>query len=79
MVGSVLSYYSLLQYLFDLKATQMNMQHSRIQELVCYEFKLSHNVLEATKTISCVKQESTIDHSTVTGWVKKMGFKNLVD
>ena len=33
-----------------LKAMQMNMQCSLIQEFMLYEFKLSQNITEATKT-----------------------------
>ena len=46
-----------------------------------YEFKLDHNILEASKSICCVQGESTVDHSTVTRWFKKFrsDCKNLND
>ena len=47
------------------------MQHSLIQELGLYKFKLGHNAAESSKNICCVKDEGTIDYSTVTRWLKK--------
>ena len=55
-----------------LEATQMNVQCSLIQKLVLYKFELGHNAAEATKKICHVKGESTVDHSTVTRWLKKL-------
>ena len=54
----------------DLKPTLMNVQCSLIRELLHYKFKLVHNAAEATKNI-CVKSEDTVDHVTVTKWLKK--------
>ena len=39
----------------DLKVALMNVQHSLIWELKLYQFKVGHNVTEATKSICCVK------------------------
>ena len=61
----------LLHFICDLKATQMNMKHNLIQELMLYEFKCSHNIVEATKGICCAKGESAVDERTVTRWFKK--------
>ena len=63
----------------DLKAAQMNKQHSLIRELTVYKFKLSHNTAETSKTICCAKGEDAVDHSPVTRWLKKFcyGCKNL--
>ena len=64
-----------------LKATHMNGQCSLIQEGMLHKFYLGHNTVEATKNIFCVKSESTVDHITVTRWIKKfcLDFKNLND
>ena len=48
----------------DLKATQMNVQHSFIQDLMLYMFKLDHNAMEAAKNIFCKKGEGAIDSSS---------------
>ena len=56
--------------LCDLKAIQMNVQHSLIWELMLSEFALSHNATEATKNISA-KSEGAVDNSTVTRCFKK--------
>ena len=56
----------------DLKTAQMNGQHSLIQELMLYNFKLDHNTMKATKNICFAKSEGTVDHSTVTRWFKKI-------
>ena len=40
----------------DLKAAQMNVQHSLIREHLFYEFELSHNAEEATKNICFAKR-----------------------
>ena len=44
-----------------------------------YEFELGHHSADATKNICCVKGEDTVDHSTVSGWLKKFcfGYKNF--
>ena len=54
----------------DLKATQMNMECSLIQELMYYKFKQGYNPTEASKNI-CVKGEGTVNHITVTRGLKK--------
>ena len=46
-----------------LKAKEMNMEHSIIQELILYEFKLGHNAVKTTKNIHCTKGENPNDHS----------------
>ena len=57
----------------------MNMQHSLIQKLMLYEFKLGHNFIEASKHICYAKVKCAVDHSTVTRWLKKFhsSYKNL--
>ena len=74
-----LTHYSELYSACDLKASQLNVQHTLIHELMPYKFKLCHNAAEATKNISCAKSECEVDHSTVTRWFKKFssGCKNL--
>ena len=78
MVG-VLICCALLHSMYDLKAALMYVQQSLIQQLMLYKFELGRNAIEAAKNISCVKGESAVDHSTVTGWFKKFhsGCKNL--
>ena len=46
-----------------------------------YNFKFSQNAVEATKIICCTKNESMVDYSTVTRWLKKFssGCKNFND
>ena len=72
---------ALLHSVSDLKATQMNVQHSLIQELLLYKFELGHKATEATKNICCAKDEGTVGHSMVTRWFKKFCFRcqNLDD
>ena len=57
----------------------MNMQCSRIQEFILYEFELDHNPAEATKKICYVKGESAVNHNAVSRWSKKFytSLKNL--
>ena len=43
-----------------LKAAQMITQHSLIQELMLYNFKLCYNAAEVTKTILGAKGESIL-------------------
>ena len=62
---------ALLQSMCDLKAGQMNMQHSILQEFMPYESVLGHDAAEATRNICCVKVDSTVDHSTVTRGFEK--------
>ena len=67
MVVGALTCCALLQFGCDLKAAQMNMQHSLIQEFMFDKFKLGHhNTVEATKNICCMKGEDVVDLSTVT-------------
>ena len=44
-----------------------------------YKFKVGHNVMEATRNICCMKDESAVEHSTVNEWFKKFhsASKNL--
>ena len=65
----------------NLKATLMNMQFSLIRGLGLYEFELSHNAADQTKTILCTKVKGTVDNSTVTRWLRRFcsGSKNLDD
>ena len=79
MVLGALAYSVLLHSIWDFKAVQVNVQPSLIQELMLYEFKLSHNTVEAIENICYVKSEGVVDHGTVTRWVKKfcLGCKNL--
>ena len=74
-----LTYCVLLLSVGNWKATQMNVQHNLIQKFKLYEFELSHNVVESTKNICCIKIESTVNHITITRWFKKFCFsyKNL--
>ena len=58
--------HALLHSMYNLKASQMNVQFSLIQELMVYELKLDHNAAETTKTICYAKGEGAVDHSTVT-------------
>ena len=67
MVVDVLTCCALLHSMWDLKATQMNVQHS----LMIYEFKLDHNAAEAAKNIRWVKGEGAVNDSTVIICFKK--------
>ena len=54
MIGSIvifgaLLHCALLHSVDDVKAAQMNMQHSLIQEYMLYEIEQSYNAIEATK------------------------------
>ena len=79
IVVGALTCCTLLHSMRDLKAAQLNMQYSPIQELLLYKYELSHNVAEATKNIYDAKGEDTVDHNTVTKWLKKFcsGCMNL--
>ena len=61
--------------MYDLKYTQLNIQHSLIRELLAWEFQLSHIAGKATQN------KSVVDLSNVTRLFKKFGSgcKNLVD
>ena len=54
----------LLHSMCDLKATQMNVQCTLIQELIFYEFDLGYNAVKVTYKICCVKGEDAVDQST---------------
>ena len=58
VVDDVLTYCALFHSVCDLKDTQMNVQYNLIWELILYGF-------------CCEKHEGTVDHSTVTRWLKK--------
>ena len=62
--------HALLYSMCDLKAAQMYVQCIRICELNLYEFELCYNTMEVTKNVCYVKIEGTIDHCTVTKWLK---------
>ena len=57
----------------------MNVRHSLIWQFMLYAFELGHNATEATKNICCTKSEGTVDHNTVTRWLKKncLFYENL--
>ena len=44
-----------------------------------YEFKLSHDTMEATESIFCAESKCAVDHRTGAIWLKKfyLGCKNL--
>ena len=44
-----------------------------------YEFELGYNAANTTRNIYWAKGEGTVDHSTVTRWLKKccLGYKNF--
>ena len=76
MVGSIvvvgaLTHCALLHSICDLKVALINVQHCLIWELLIYDLKLGHNVMEITKNISCVKGDGTLDHKTINQMVKK--------
>ena len=79
LVVGVLTHCPLLYFLCDLKPSQMNVQHNLIQQIMPYDFEMSHNAAEATKNICCTKDERAVDHSIITRWFKKfcLGCKNL--
>ena len=49
--------------------------------IMVYDFESGYSVVEATKNICCMKDEDTVDHSTVIRWFKKFhsGCENLDD
>ena len=49
----------------------MNVQSSQIRELMLYDFELSYDAAEATKSIFCTKGESSVDQNATNGWFKK--------
>ena len=48
--------------MYNLKAAQMNMHYSLIQELISYKFEVGHNVVQATKNICDAEDEAAVDH-----------------
>ena len=50
----------------------MNERQNLILKFIFYDFELGHNAVEATKNIFLVKDEGTVDHSTITRWLKKL-------
>ena len=54
---------------FELNASQMNVQRNQIQKLILYELELGNNAAEETKNIFCAKGEGAVDHNTVTRWL----------
>ena len=77
VVDGVLTGCTLLHSVCNLKASQMNVLHSLIQEIILYEFKLGHNAAEATKNICCVtKGEGADDYSKIK---RLSGCKKLKD
>ena len=71
----------LLHSVGDVKAMQMNAQHSFIWEILLYKFELDYNTVEATKTICNAKGEGAVYHSTIIRGLKKFCLycKNLDD
>ena len=69
MIVGVLTCCILFHSVCDLKATQINVQHS--QKFMFYKFGLDHIIMEATKNIS-VEGEDVVDHSTLTRGLKKL-------
>ena len=63
----------------DLKAVQMKVHHSLIQQLIRYLSELGRNAAAVTKNVCCAKKERAANHSTVTKWTKKfrLGSKNF--
>ena len=47
----------------DLKAAQMNMQHSLIWELILYKYELGYNATKTSKNICNAKDEGTVDYN----------------
>ena len=58
-------------FAWDLEATQMSMKRSLIQEQILYELELDYNATEASRNICWATGEAAVDHSTVTGWLKR--------
>ena len=79
MIIGVLIHSVFLHFVRDLKAATDKIVI--LSNSGSYAFKLSHNITEATKNISCEKSEGAIDQSTITKWFKKfcLSYKNLND
>ena len=77
-VVGVLICSALFHSVCDLKAAQLNKQHSWIRKFLLCEFELSHNGAELTKNISCAKKALLI---RVIRWLKifRSGCNNLDD
>ena len=71
VVVGVLTHCALLHSVRDLKITKVNVQCSIIEELMLYEFEQGYKIVEATKNICYAKDESAVDHSTITRGFKK--------
>ena len=65
---------ALLHPMCDLKAAQVNVQHSLIREIMHYKLRFSRNTAKVTKSICCAKGEATVGHRTTTRWRKKFFF-----
>ena len=61
---------ALFHSICDLKATQINVQHQLVQELMPCKLKLSHSATEVNKSICCLKGKCAVDLSTVSRRVK---------
>ena len=68
-VVGALSRCTLLHSVCNFKATQMNVQHSLIQQPMLYEFKLGRNTTEATKNICCARDDGAVDPGTINSWL----------
>ena len=65
MVGSILVIvvpirFALVHSVFNLKAAQINIQHSLIWKLTIYVFELSYDAVRETKNIFSKKDEDTV-------------------
>ena len=67
----------LLHPVYDLKAAQMNVQHSLICKLMLYKFILGYDAAEATKKFTVGEDEGTVDDCTVTKWLKNLRSKKF--
>lgn len=58
-----LTFCALFHSTSDLKAAQMNMQHSL--ELGLHKFKVGYNTFKVTQNIGYAKDKGAVDHGTV--------------
>ena len=81
MVVGVLTCCALLHSVFDFKATQINIQHSLIQEVMIYVFEHCQNAMEEIKNIYCAQGEGIVNHCCLTSRLKKffLGYKKLLN
>lgn len=84
MVFGVLTHCLLFHSICHLRPAQMNMQDSPIWELMLYEFKLSYNVVEATRNIIVQKVNAQLINSTVSRlqepwWSSKVSRLKIMD